>query len=91
MSAPRRRPAFYEQLHAAGALNEEEEEIFRRGRNFKSGSVPKNTDVQIYRISTGFEALTGWWHLTGQAQRLREVWEQVRETVVLDFNPAVKN
>ena len=82
---------FYEQLHAAGALNEEEEEIFRRGRNFKSGSVPKNTDVQIYRISTGFEALTGWWHLTGQAQRLREVWEQVRETVVLDFNPAVTN
>ena len=29
--------------------------------------------------------------LTGQAQRLREVWEQVRETVALDFNPAVKN
>lgn len=34
---------FYEQLHAAGTFSEEEEEIFRRGRNFKSGSVPKNT------------------------------------------------
>ena len=30
-------------------------------------------------------------HISWQAQRLREVWEQVRETVVLDFNPAVKN
>ena len=75
---------FYEQLHAAGTFSEEEEEIFRRGRNFKSGSVPKNTDVQIYRISTGFEALTGWWHLTGQTARLREIWEQVRPTVGLE-------
>lgn len=32
---------FYEQLHAAGTFSEEEEEIFRRGRNFKSGSVPQ--------------------------------------------------
>ena len=75
---------FYEQLHAAGTFSEEEEEIYRRGRNFKSGSVPKNTDVQIYRISTGFEALTGWWHLTGQTARLREIWEQVRPTVGLE-------
>ena len=75
---------FYEQLHAAGTFSEEEEEIFRRGRNFKSGSVPKNTDVQIYRISTGFEALTGWWHLTGQTARLHEIWEQVRPTVGLE-------
>ena len=74
---------FYEQLHDAGELSEEEEEIFRRGRNFKSGSVPKHTDVQIYRISTGFEALAGWWHLSGQQERLRKIWEQVRTSVKL--------
>ena len=78
---------FYEQLHDAGELSEEEEEIFRRGRNFKSGSVPKHTDVQIYRISTGFEALAGWWHLSGQQERLRKVWEQVRTSVKLAAEP----
>ena len=40
-------------------LTEEEHAVFRRGRNAKSGSVPKNTDVQTYRNSSGFEAVLG--------------------------------
>lgn len=42
-----------------GFLTEEELAIFRRGRNAKSGTVPKNTDVQTYRNSSGFEAVLG--------------------------------
>lgn len=75
--------SFYELLHAQELLSEEEEEIFRRGRNYKSGSVPKHTDVQIYRISTGFEALIGWLHLNGRQDRLTEIWEGVRTSVSL--------
>ena len=70
---------FYEYWHENNMLSEQEEEIFRRGRNFKSGSVPKNTDVQIYRISTGFEALIGWLHLDGQTERLNTLWQTVVE------------
>ena len=75
---------FYEYWHENNMLSEQEEEIFRRGRNFKSGSVPKNTDVQIYRISTGFEALVGWWHLDGQTERLDTMWQTVIELMSSD-------
>ncbi len=43
-----------------GVLTEEEKDIVRRGRNAKSGTIPKNTDVQTYRHSTAFEALIGY-------------------------------
>ena len=54
-------------------LTDEELEIVRRGRNVKSGSVPKNTDVIIYRQSTAFEALIGFLYLTEQFNRLDAV------------------
>ena len=36
----------------SGFLTEEELAVVKRGRNAKSGTVPKNTDVQTYRYST---------------------------------------
>lgn len=56
-----------------GFLSEEETDTYRRGRNAKSHSKAKNTDVETYRISTGFEALMGYLHLTGQKERLEEL------------------
>ncbi|MDP4177561.1 MAG: Mini-ribonuclease 3 [Bacillota bacterium] len=53
-----------------GLLNEEEIGIFKRGRNSKSSTVPKNADVQEYRMATGFEALIGFLYLTEQNERL---------------------
>jgi ribonuclease-3 family protein len=44
-----------------------------RGRNAKSGTVPKNTDVQTYHYSTAFEALMGYLYLTGKIVRLEEL------------------
>ena len=41
-------------------LNEEELSIYKRGRNAKSGTIPKNADVREYRNATGFEALIGY-------------------------------
>ncbi|MCT2536622.1 Mini-ribonuclease 3 [Aquibacillus koreensis] len=57
-------------------LTEEEQSVVRRGRNAKSGSVPKNTDVQTYRYSTGFEALLGYLYLDGRKERLDELIEK---------------
>ncbi|MEH7460665.1 Mini-ribonuclease 3 [Bacillus thuringiensis] len=60
-------------------LNEEEEAVLRRGRNAKSGSVPKNTDVQTYRHSTAFEALIGYHYLLNHQTRIEEiVFEAIR-------------
>lgn len=54
-------------------LTEEEQAIVRRGRNSKSAHIRKNVDVQVYRYSTGFEALIGFLHGSGQMERLEEV------------------
>lgn len=54
-------------------LTEEEERVVARGRNAKSGSTPKNTNVQTYRYSTAFEALIGYQYLLENKERLHEL------------------
>ncbi|HWJ03311.1 MAG TPA: ribonuclease III domain-containing protein [Verrucomicrobiae bacterium] len=55
-------------------LTEEEAGVVRRGRNAKSGSVPKNTDVIDYRYATAFEALIGYWYLKGEFAKIERVF-----------------
>ncbi len=55
-------------------LSEEEEEIFRRGRNAKKPTKSKNASVAEYVRSTGFEALLGFLYLTGQEERIGELF-----------------
>jgi len=54
-------------------LSDEELYYFKKGRNAKSGTVPKNADVQEYRFATGFECLVGYLSLTGQDERLEYI------------------
>ncbi|MEG0448811.1 MAG: Mini-ribonuclease 3 [Lysinibacillus sp.] len=56
-----------------GFLTEEELAVFRRGRNAKSGSVPKNTDIRTYRNSSGFEAVLGSLYLLNELERVYEI------------------
>ncbi|WP_268912770.1 Mini-ribonuclease 3 [Lentilactobacillus sp. SPB1-3] len=56
-------------------LSDEEWEYFKRGRNSKSYTHAKNTDVVTYRISTGFEAVCGFLFLSGQTDRMQEFAE----------------
>lgn len=58
-------------------LNEEELAIFKRGRNTKSATVPKNADIQDYRMATGFESLIGYLYLTEQSDRLKCILNRV--------------
>lgn len=54
-------------------FTEEEAEIFRRGRNAKSPSPPKNMSIVDYKHATAMEALIGYLFLTGQAERIEEI------------------
>lgn len=56
-----------------GFVDEEEIAVIKRGRNAKSKTVPKNTDVQTYRYSTAFEALVGYHFLNRKMDRLEEI------------------
>ena len=53
----------------AEELTEEEASVFRRGRNAKSFTTPKNADLMDYRHATGLEALFGYLYLKGDKQR----------------------
>ncbi len=56
--------------HITPLLSEEEMQVFRHGRNAKSGTVPKNADVIHYRHATGLEALVGFLYLEKRQDRL---------------------
>lgn len=51
-------------------LTEEEEDIYRRGRNAKSYTTAKNASVSDYRKATGFEALLGYLFLKDDMDRI---------------------
>lgn len=51
-------------------LTEEESRIYKRGRNQKSHTSPKNADIIDYKHATGFEALVGYLHLGDEKERL---------------------
>lgn len=58
-------------------LTEREHNIFTRGRNAKSATVPKNMSVADYRYATAAEAVIGYLYLTGQQQRLGELLDML--------------
>lgn len=51
-------------------LYEDEMRVFKRGRNAKSATIPKNANVQDYRMATGFEAVIGYLYLKDDKERL---------------------
>ena len=54
----------------ADELTEDEEAVYKRGRNAKSHTSAKNASIQDYRKATGFEALMGFLYLSGQTERM---------------------
>lgn len=54
-------------------LSEEEQAAFKRGRNAKSNSTPKNADLKTYKHATGFEAVLGYLYLSGNLARIFEL------------------
>ena len=60
-------------------LDADEAAVYRRGRNTRVNSVPKNADVGQYHAATGLEALFGWLYLCGRHQRLNELFAIIME------------
>ncbi|KXG74807.1 Mini-ribonuclease 3 [Thermotalea metallivorans] len=61
--------------------SEEEWGIIKRGRNQKSGSVPKNANLSDYRYATGFEALLGYLYLMDKHDRIEEIIKRAIEVI----------
>ena len=56
-------------------LTEEETAVFKRGRNMSGGNVPKSATMSEYRTATGMEVLFGYLHLTGQKERVDNLFD----------------
>ena len=54
-------------------LTEDELRIYKRGRNQKSHTSPKNADIIDYKHATGFEALIGYLYLDKNYERLEYI------------------
>lgn len=70
----------------AQLLSEKEEDIYRRGRNANSHTKAKNTDVVTYKMSTGFEAVMGYLHMTEQIKRLEDLIDWCIQTVENEYS-----
>ena len=55
-------------------LTESEMQAYKRGRNSGHLNVPKNASQSQYRMATGMEVLFGFLHLTGQTERIDELF-----------------
>lgn len=61
-------------IHAVSdMLTDHEISVFKRGRNAKGVSSPKNCSISEYRDATGLEALVGYLYLKNDMERAWEI------------------
>ena len=58
-------------------LTEKELSQYKHGRNLHTNNVPKQSTVAQYHSATGLEALFGYLHLSGQFDRINELFELI--------------
>lgn len=63
---------------ADNGFTEEENYIFKRGRNAHGITAPKSAKNSDYRAATGLEAVFGYLALTGRQDRCRELYAAIR-------------
>ena len=60
-------------------LTEEEQAVFRRGRNANVHSIPAHASRAQYQQATALEALLGWLHLSGLHDRVEQLFAVMME------------
>ena len=60
-------------------LTEEEQAVFRRGRNANVHSIPQHASRAEYQQATALEALFGWLYLRGERGRIEKLFAAVME------------
>ena len=60
-------------------LTEEERAIYKRGRNADGVTPPKHSSAQDYRRATGLECLFGYLELSGERERIDELFGMICE------------
>ena len=64
---------YIQELIDNNMLYENELDIVRRARNYKTTSHPKSCDIITYKYATGLEALIGYLELDNNRERINEI------------------
>ncbi|MBQ8297586.1 MAG: ribonuclease III [Ruminococcus sp.] len=64
-------------------LTEREQAILKRGRNATGNTIPKHADAAEYRRATALESLLGYLYLTGQNERISQLFETIINSDIL--------
>lgn len=70
---------FLTEMMEANFLLEEELDVVRRARNYKTTSHPKSCDIITYKYATGLEALIGYLDLKNNKERIEEIMKFILE------------
>ena len=54
-------------------LTEDELDVFKRARNYKTTSHPKSCDIVTYKYATGLEAVIGYLDLINKDERIDKI------------------
>lgn len=61
------------------SLTDEEMDVYKRGRNAKVNSSSKHSSIIDYHSATGLEALFGYLYLSGDTDRIKELFMLILE------------
>lgn len=61
-------------MHIMPSLTDRELSVYKRGRNAAPKCTPKNSSVADYHSATGLEALFGYLYLSGESDRIKELF-----------------
>ena len=64
---------FLTEMMDSNFLTEEELDVVKRARNYKTTSHPKSCDILTYKYATGLEALIGYLDLKNNKERIDEI------------------
>ena len=71
-------------------LTDEETAVFKRGRNAKTHFSPSHGELIQYRRATGFEALFGYLHMSGNDARAKEIFDLAYDGVFEKMHEKIK-
>ena len=66
---------YVESLIANDLLSNEELDVVKRARNYKTTSHPKSCDILTYKYATGLEALIGYLYLSENYERIDRIMD----------------
>jgi len=61
-------------------LDDEEKDVYKRGRNARVNSIPGSASPAEYHSATGLEALFGYLYLKGKKSRINELFVIIMES-----------